>query len=527
MIESQATAGSNTERRHLAASMAICVTLALVLCILRVLGSGIPVPRVHDEFSYLLGADTFRSFRLANPAHPLAEYFDTFHVLQSPTYASKYPPAQALVLAIGWTIGGDSVVGIWLGFTLMAAALSWMMEAWLPRPWALMGTISVITWLSVTSWAYSYWGGAVAATGGALVYGAIPRIRRMPTAPTAVALGVGLAILANSRPFEGLLAAIPAGVMAMRTLFDSRIAFRQRATRIIVPTVIIGILTVACMGAYNRAVTGRATTFPHVLYQSQEESAPLFVWGKTANRQFTNPLRNEYQRWTLELDSRKRGLLPGIRAAAARLSDALRFLVPIGVAYPLLIGLFVLGRRPPISYAVAGVGLVAAGISVSTYFSPHYTAPIVAPISALYFGSMYWIWQRTGRYRRLVRDLFALTIAIWTVAPMLYIVGRLPRLPLHESSQDWADARHHLADSLAATGTINVLVVRYPTSHSFHEEWVYNGANIDQQRVVWAHDLGEGRDSALTRYYAGRRISYVDVSENPPFYHLQPVAPAQ
>ena len=74
---------------------------------------------------------------------------------------------------------------------------------------------------------------------------------------------------------------------------------------------------------------------------------------------------------------------------------------------------------------------------------------------------------------------------------------------------------------------MNVLIVRYFPNHWFGEEWVYNGANIDQQRVIWAHDLGEGRDSALTRYYSGRRISYVDVFENPPFYHLQPFSPAQ
>ena len=72
----------------------------------------IPVPGIHDEYSYLLLGDTLAHGRLANPTHPMWEHFETFHVNWHPTYSSMYYPGQGIFLAFGQVVMGPQVFGV-------------------------------------------------------------------------------------------------------------------------------------------------------------------------------------------------------------------------------------------------------------------------------------------------------------------------------------------------------------------------------------------------------------------------------
>ncbi len=239
----------------------------------------VPMPAVHDEFSYLLAGDTYAAGRLANPPHPFWKHFESFHVIQQPTYASKYPPLQGLVLAFGERLFDQPFdqpwLGVWLSAGLMCAAVCWMLQGWTTPSLALIGALLVALRIGILSyWMNSYWGGAVPAIGGALMLGAVARIAFQRQFGHAATWAIGLAILLNSRPYDGVVLALLSGAVIVWKSAPLPALLGRAAW----PAAAVLIPVALFMLYFNARVTGHPFELPYQLHERQYVVASNFAW---------------------------------------------------------------------------------------------------------------------------------------------------------------------------------------------------------------------------------------------------------
>ena len=241
----------------------------------------IPQPFIHDDFSFLLAADTFASGRLTNPTPAMWVHFESFHITMKPTYMSMYFPAQGLALAAGKVLTGHPWFGILVATALMCSGICWMLQAWLPPTWALLGGILAVLRLGLFSyWINTYSGaGSVAALGGALVLGALPRFMKKTRFRDAMLMAAGIILIGTSRLYEGILLCLPVACFLLWwMLFGSnRPTADTLIRRTALPLALIATAG-AWMGYYNYRVFGSPLTLPYTADRAQYAIAPYFVW---------------------------------------------------------------------------------------------------------------------------------------------------------------------------------------------------------------------------------------------------------
>jgi hypothetical protein len=475
-----------------------------------------PQPGLHDEFSVLLAADTFAHGRLTNPTHPLWVHFESMHIIHQPSYASKYPPGQGLFLAAGQVLTGYPITGVWLSTAMACAAICWMLFAWMPPRWALIGGMLAVVHPIIFKWSQTYWGGSVPLLGGALLVGSARRLVKGPSARDSLLLAAGLVVLANSRPYEGLVLSVLV-VLPLLIWMVSRSgpARSVSCTKIILPSFILLTVSAGLMGLYNFRVTGSAFRLPYMVHEATYGVAPLFLWQQPRPvPSYNHSEIQKFHQWTLdELDKWNSRIYSTL---ASRLLVAnLRFFNAFFVFFFIQISTFLLLiRNKWMLMIVLGWEALCVALVCETWDQPHYFAPALGLVFLWELQGLR-LFQTLRRRRsftgRSLTRAFLVVSVLWLI-PSANVLLQLDR----EDKTPQIFQRAAILKRLESEEGSHLVVVRYGPHHNVGKEWVYNGADIDAAKVVWAREMGRPRDRELLNYYHNRKIWLLEADECPP-----------
>jgi len=482
----------------------------------------VPSPDIYDEFGHLFVADTLRHFRLANPSHVLHQFFETFFILQEPTYSSIYPIGQGIMLAIGRVISGYPWAGVLLSTSAFAALCYWMLRAWTTPAWALAGGIlAIIEFGPLNPWMNSYWGGTLAAAAGCLVFGALRRLVKQLRTRDALALGSGLAIHLLVRPYESLF--LVAGALLYLIPSARRVA---RA----MPVVVLAVLpAIGITLLQNKSVTGVWTTLPYQLsqYQYGVPASLTFQPNPVPHRELTPQQQLEYKS---QLAFRE-GERDTIKTFLLRLEYRVRFyrfffLAPLFLAIPAFC--FASVREFRYAWVLLTLLVFALGINFFPAFQLHYLGATTCLFVLMSVVGLQQIGQWSPEAARLTLFLCLIHFVFWYGMHLFEDEDIALAMIQYET---WDSINHRnperrifVNQKLAELPGRILVFVRYSPRHIFQDEWVNNEAIIDSARIIWARDLGPLENEKLRALYPDRTVLVLEPDIRP-LPQLSPYTP--
>ena len=502
----------------------------------------IPKPFVHDDFSFLLAADTFASGRLTNPTPAMWMHFESFHITMLPTYMSMYFPTQGLVLAAGKVLTGHPWFGLLVVTALMCSAICWMLQAWLPPTWALLGGALAILRLGLFSyWIDTYSGaGSIAALGGALLLGALPRLMKKGRLRDGLLMAAGVILLGTSRLYEGMLLCLPVAFVLVRRIFfrKDRPTTAVLLRRAAAPLALI-VAAGAWMGYYNYRVFGSPTTLPYTVNRAQYGVTPYFLWQSPRPESlYRHRAMQKFYEQQEGDEFRKIHSISGfVPQTLRKAAGGILFYAGIALLLPgIMLRRVLLDRR--LHFLVLCVLVLIAGQVVEVFLFPHYLAPFTAAFYAIGLQAM--------RHLRLWHpgdQPVGMTLTRLLVTLCVVLTGvRLGAEPLHLALPVWpgpwasewygsdrgsGTPRAQIESRLEQIPGRQLVIVRYPRDDNPLDEWVYNAANIDSSKVIWAREMDEAENLELIHYYKDRTVWLVQPDSKPASVSLYLSEPGQ
>jgi hypothetical protein len=496
-------------------SLVITLGWTLFWVLLPVLIRGhFPLPLSHDEFSSILGGETFAAGRLTNSTPACWEHFETYHTSMTPTYHTKYQPGMSIVFALGIFLCDQPFVGMIIVLLLASAALTWMLHLWLPVRWALPMTL-LASMILVLNWGGNYFAaGPLATIAGALQIGLFRRWSMSPHQTVrrwdGVLWGLSLVLLAWSRPFEGLVFSIIMGIGLLITVIQRKnVAFCLSR---LLPGLVLTVLPAGWFQLeYNQAATGSRTLFPYVHhYQQYGISPPFFFQSRLAEPVYRHHEMRQMHRQEAAFDQQLRSIrwLPsfvGFRFGKLWANYGLLLFVLPFLTLPEI------WRNKSMRCLLLISSSFLACIQLTTWFFPHYAAPGWPAWFVLLTFSIRTIrlWSFRGKpWGRML-------VCISVFSCLFYCIVEHAIAPWL-APQTWADRKQEMSRELLVMDKKHLVLVQYDADHDPNTEWVFNSPTLDSQAIIWARSMKDDDNSKLVNCYPGRRVWLLRVNGKQP-----------
>jgi hypothetical protein len=238
-----------------------------------------------------------------------------------------------------------------------------------------------------------------------------------------------------------------------------------------------------------------------------------------------------YDQYVFEQSSRNNYASPRriVHTTIDKINLAWRFLFGPALTIPLL-ALPLVFRDHRVRYLLVYAGVMVPGYILALVLYPQYLGPVIALLYALMVSGArhVYVWLARHRSQSLV---FMRTIPV-ICALMVGVRVASPRLGFNwpfwdNPTRTHQNIRAQILRRLERMATPQLVIVRYSPNHDFHEEWVYNRADIDGAWVVWAREMDAVHNRRLVDYFRGRQIWLLEADYRPPRltpYSLEPEA---
>jgi hypothetical protein len=339
----------------------------------------------------------------------------------------------------------------------------------------------------------------------------------------AVILAIGLCILANTRPYEGLLLSSGVAIALLAWMFRKNRPTPQLAlTRLILPLVLSLTPFALWTGYYYYRVTGSPFRMTYELNRTTYAMGRYFIWQTPwPEKAYNNSTMKAYYERELSEAQENRTFRGFINRTKTKIYYFCRDLVVVPLPFVLLaLPCAARDRRMRVPWMI--LCIFAIGLAVETWFLPHYFAPAIALLYLVLLQCMrhlrWFEWRGQSVGAAFVRAVCVVYIGTVVLRLALAAAHIHPEKEFQHGDMD----RESIVQSLNALPGKHLVLVRYAPEFDLDREWVYNRSDIDAAKIVWARDLGPAKNKELLDYYRARQFWSVEGDESPP--KLQPYA---